>query len=162
MKTNGFLRKTLFNSLAVTLLAGTLMFTSCEDEDVSNDDEVYTLSGNASGSQMSPAVTTSATGTITGTYNARTNLLQYDVNWTGLAGAASHVYFNGPAMAGANAGVIHDVAISTNGISGRSNGSITIADSTEAHLLAGKMYYTVTNALNASGEVRGQIVTTNN
>src|SRR4051812_5976837 len=79
---------------AMLMLVVTLVFiaalTSCKDD---NNDTVnnkpYTISGNASGSQVVPAVSGSGTGTISGTYDPSTRLLTYSSNWNGLTGAPS-------------------------------------------------------------------------
>ena len=123
---------------------------------------MYTVSGNASGGQEVPAVTTTATGTLSGSYNATRNMLTYNISWTGLSGVITAAHFHGPAMSGASAGPIHDITIGTNGITGSTSGTITIADSTEAHLLAGRLYFNLHTALNVNGEIRGQVAATPN
>ena len=159
MKTRNFFSKAF---IAITLLASTLLITSCEKEDDDAADDTYTVSGNASGSQQNPAVATSATGTLSGSYNARTNMLTYTINWTGLSGVVTVAHFHGPAAVGSNAGPLVDIGITTNGISGSTSGSVTLADSTETHLLNGKVYYNLHTATNPNGEIRGQVITTVN
>jgi hypothetical protein len=138
----------------------TVAITSCGDDPVVDNN--YTLSGNANGSQETPPVTTAANGTLSGTYNASTNTLQYAITWTGLSGAATAIHFHGPAVAGASASPIHDLfsQIIANGTSGSAGGSIIIADTTEAHLLNGKIYYNIHTGANPNGEIRGQVQAT--
>ena len=131
-----------------------------EDDDDMDNSQTYSLSGNASGSQEVPAVTTSATGSLSGTYNSGTNTLNYNITWTGLSNVVTGIHFHGPALVGAEAGVIHGLTITTNGVGGTSSGSLVIADSTESHLLAGKLYYNIHTALNPDGEIRGQVTAT--
>lgn len=160
MKTNHFLSRAF---IGAALLASSLLITSCDkEEDDMDNDTTYAVSGNASGSQENPAVSTGGTATLTGTYNARTNLLNYTVNWTGLTGLATAMHFHGPAAIGVNAGAIQDISITTNGINGSATGSVTLADTTEVHLLAGKIYYNIHTATNINGEIRGQVTTTPN
>lgn len=150
-------------SLSAIIAATSLVLVACEkDDDVLDNERTYAVSGNASGSQEVPAVTTTATGTLNGTYNSKTNTLDYTINWTGLSNVVTGIHFHGPAMVGAEAGVIHGLTISTNGVSGTSTGSLAIADSTESHLLGGKIYYNIHTALNPDGEIRGQVTATAN
>jgi uncharacterized surface anchored protein len=153
--------KLFSKSALIALCAGvSLILASCDDDDddlVNN--KMYTISGDASGAQEVPPVTTSATGTLSGTYNANTNELQYNINWTGLSGDVSAAHFHGPALAGADADPIITLAVTTNGVNGNITGTATLHDSTEAHLLNGKLYYNLHTALNPGGEIRGQVLT---
>ncbi len=160
MKISGFFKPNKL--VAFTLLAGSLLIVGCDNDDDLDDDNMYTVSGNASGAQEVPPVSTGATATLTGTYNANTNLLQYNINWTGLSGVIVAAHFHGPAAVGISAPPIHDITIGTNGIAGSTSGSITLHDSTEAHLLAGNIYYNLHTAANVGGEVRAQVVTASN
>lgn len=146
-------------ALVASVFTGTFVIASC---DKSDNDEMnqFTVSGNASGSQMSPAVATTATATLSGTYNANNNLLYYTIDWTGLTGAATMVRMYGPASVGANAGLIGDLSITTAGINGRASGNVVLADTTEAYLLAGRLYYVIHTATNVNGEIRGQVSAT--
>lgn len=147
----------LFSScLAFTAVVG---FTSCDkDDDDMNNAEQYTISGNASGNQEVPAVSGSAAGTLSGTYDKSTNTLNYNIGWTGLTGAPSAAHFHGPAATGVNAGVLVPIAITVNGATGGATGSIVVVDSVENALLAGNVYYNVHTVANPNGEIRGQVV----
>lgn len=159
MKTFRFFRTTM----ALLAVSAASVLTSCDkDDDDIDDDQTYTISGNASGGQETPAVTTSATGTLTGSYNARTNMLTYNITWTGLSGNVSAAHFHGPALVGVSANPIHDISITTNGISGSASSSITLHDSTETHLLNGRLYYNLHTVLHPGGEIRGQVTASPN
>jgi len=160
MKTSIFLKSVL---PALALCVAGIM-TSCDKDDDDNNppNQMYTISGNASGSQEVPAVTTTATGTLTGSYNATSNLLTYTISWNGLSGNITSANFYGPALSGVSAGSINNITIGTNGITGSTSGTITLADSTESHLLAGKLYYNLLTAAHTTGEIRGQVVATPN
>ncbi|HEX5653274.1 MAG TPA: CHRD domain-containing protein [Chitinophagaceae bacterium] len=163
MKKNNFLRRFLFPAvIAVT----SLVLVSCDKdddlEDDPNQDRTYVLSGSASGNQEIPIVTTTATGTLTGTYVSAINTLTYNITWTGLSGNVTAMHFHGPATSSQEAGPIHSLTISSNGTAGTSTGTLILADSTEQHLLAGKIYYNIHTALNPDGEIRGQVTATAN
>jgi hypothetical protein len=132
--------------------------TACDkDDDDDQQKTTYTLSATANGAQEVPAVTTTATGTVSGTYNSGTNALSYTVTWTGLSGAPTLMHFHGPALAGE----IASPAVTITGFpataSGTYSGSATLTEAQEADLLAGKWYWNAHTAINGSGEIRGQV-----
>lgn len=146
-----------FSILAATILSLTIMSCDSDDED---GNQLYNLSGAASGSQEVPAVTTSATGNITGTLDAQNKSLNYTITWNGLSGNMSGMHFHGPAPAGQNAGVLFPLTTTT-GTSGSVSGTISnIPDSTIQHFLNGRMYYNIHTAARPGGEIRGQISAT--
>jgi len=156
MKINLFNRMPLQLVFSAALLVSTL-FVSCDKEDDDVKDDTYTISGNSSGSQMSPSNASTATGTMTGSFNARTNLLTYAIGWSNLSATAGLVQMYGGAMAGVNGTLMFPLSITTPGVTGSANGSITLTDAQETDLLAGKTYYTVSSSTYPSGEIRGQI-----
>src|SRR3982751_2028424 len=83
----GISRKFIGVASAVLLTAFTI--TSCDKNDNSDNSNsnMYSISGNASGSQVVPAVSGNGSGAITGTYNANTGVFNYTNTWTGLSGA---------------------------------------------------------------------------
>jgi len=145
--------------LSAVIIATTLLVTSCyKNKDYTNNNSsTYALSGNASGSQETPSNTTTGTATLTGSYNASTNSLQYNISWSGLTGAATAMHFHGPAMMGVSADVLVGLDITTNGLSGNGTGTITVNDAFETALLAGQVYYNIHTALYPAGEIRGQV-----
>jgi hypothetical protein len=152
--------KLFSKGMFIALFASASLFiTSCDkdDDDDNAGDVTYTVSGNASGTQEVPAVTTTATGTLTGTYNKTTNELQYNISWTGLSGDVTAAHFHGPALAGETADPLVSLAVTTNGVTGNITGTTMLHDSTEVHLLSGKLYYNLHTLLNTGGEIRGQV-----
>ncbi len=154
MKTSN-LFKVLLPAMALAFIC---IFSSC-DKDNNDNGTNYRLSGTASGNQEVPVVNTTATATLNGSYNTRTNILIYNIFWTGLTNVVTNAHFHGPALAGVNAGVLHPLTVTTNGVTGMASGSVILADSTEAHLLSGKMYYNLHTVLHPAGEIRGQVMT---
>ena len=160
MKMNFFNRKPLRLFFSAVLIVSTV-FVSC-DKDDAVDDEMYTTSGNASGSQMSPSNASTATGTLSGTYDAKINLWQYTINWTNLSATAGLLQVYGPATAGVNASLLFPLVITTPGVSGSASGSVTLTDQQEVILLGNNMYYTISSATYTGGEIRGQITASPN
>ncbi|HEY9364504.1 MAG TPA: CHRD domain-containing protein, partial [Chitinophagaceae bacterium] len=160
MKQQRSVLKRIMNFSVLLMAAGIFSFTSCNDEDNPAADNSYELSGNASGAQVSPAVSSTATASLTGSYNSATNIMQYNVTWTGLAVAADSVALYGPADAGANGSFIGKLTITTPGVNGTASGSAQLTEDEEADLLANKWYYSIQNATYMNGEIRGQVLTT--
>jgi hypothetical protein len=156
MKT--FQRRTGLGLLALSAVLA-LLLTSCskDDLDTNNGDPTYSTTGNASGSQQTPPVTTTGSGTMTGAYNARTNNWDYDIDWSTLAGTVTAVQIHGPATIGASGSLQVALTITTNGVNGNATGSVTLTEQQEAYLLAGQLYYTLLTTAHVTGEVRGQI-----
>lgn len=160
------MKTTLFSKRALLALCmgASLFIASCDkDDDDDFNNENYELSGSANGSQEVPAVSTSATGNLSGNYNSRTNVLNYTVTWTGLSGLATVAHFHGPADPGENASPVVDLNITANtAMNGQASGSATLTDAQEEALLSGEWYYNIHTALNVNGEIRGQVHTDNN
>lgn len=160
MKNNLFFKRSLFSYMAIFSGALLLTLAACDkDDDDVDDDNTYAVSGNASGSQEVPAVTTTATGSLSGTYNATTNSLSYTITWTGLSGIATDAHLHGPAAIGVSAGVLVPLTITTNAATGTATGTATLTDDAETALLSGNVYYNIHTVANVDGEIRGQIVT---
>jgi hypothetical protein len=157
------MKTTFFNKTRLTLFGAALLsfsFIACEKEDNSSNTQTYNTTGSANGGQQSPPVVTTGSGTLTGTYNAQTNVWNYSINWSALTTAATLVELRGPASAGVNGSLVGGLTISVPGVTGSANGSITLTEQQEAALLARKLYYTVLTATHVTGEIRGQITAT--
>src|SRR5918994_1291350 len=81
--------RTMLMTMVIAILS--VVAFSCDDDDDDNNGPKtranYSISGNAAGNQVVPAVDGTGTGTITGTYNPNTRTLNYTNTWTGLTGA---------------------------------------------------------------------------
>jgi hypothetical protein len=149
IRTISYLSLLLFFTFALTSIG-------CKkDDNNNNNSNTYNLSGNATGDQEVPVVTTNGTGTVSGTYDANTNTLQYSVTWSNLSGPATAAHFHGPALPGQNATVVVPFTIASNGTS--ATGSTTLTEEQEADLLAGKWYFNVHTDAHKGGEIRGQV-----
>ena len=115
------------------------------------------MSGVANGSQEVPANSSTAIASLSGTYNANSNSLEYNIVWTGLSTPATAAHFHGIASAGMNTAALYPINVDINGTSGSAKGQITVADSVENALLEGKMYYDIHSLIYPDGEIRGQI-----
>lgn len=159
MKTIPIFKKSL---IAIAVLATGFYVASCDKDDDIDNINSFSLSGNASGSQVVPPVTTNGTATLSGSYNPDNNMLNYTINWSNLSGPATMMHFHGPAATGVSAGAIVGLNITANGVSGTASGNLILSDTTENHLLTGKIYYNIHTALYPDGEIRGQVTATAN
>jgi hypothetical protein len=148
----------LFPSLFLFCFSFALLASCSKDEAAPQSDDIWKISSTLSGANEVPPNSSTATGTVTGTYNATTNSLNYNVSWTGLSAAATAGHFHAPALAGANASPLVFFLLQNNGTSGTAVGSATLSEAQEADLLAGKFYANIhAPAPYAGGEIRGQV-----
>lgn len=147
--------------LAVSVTFCSISLVSCDKDDDNNNGRNYTISGNADGNQVVPAVTGTGSATISGTYNDRTNILTYNTTWTGLTGAPTSggFYTGASGTVGTEVGTAWTIPGGATG-TGNLSGTITLTDAQESDLLGGQWYYSYGTATNIAGEVRGQITAT--
>lgn len=160
MKKQFSMRSKFFASATMLAIAGMFVLSSCDkddDDDVKPPDAVYSISGTASGDQEVPSVSTSATGTLSGSYDTVSKRLIYSISWTGLSGDATMAHFHGPALAGETAPPLETLTITTNGAAGIAKDTITAPAALHAALMTGKVYYNVHTAAHPDGEIRSQV-----
>jgi hypothetical protein len=150
--------KTFSRLFLVASLLLTLGAVSCnKNNDDKKEEDKFTITGNANGAQEVPAVTTSGTGTITATYDAEHNTLEYTITWTGLSGTVNNMHFHGPADPTISAGVQIAITGWPTTPAGTVSGTATLTEAQEADLLSGKWYYNIHTSFKSSGEIRGNL-----
>ena len=95
-----------------------------------------------------------SSGTGTAKINLSGNTLTWTVTYSGLTGPVTAGHFHGPAMPGANAGVVVPFA---GVLASPITGSATLTDAQIADLKAGKWYVNLHTQANPGGEIRGQV-----
>ncbi len=95
----------------------------------------------------------SGIGTAVINFNDVSKLLDWNVSWSGLSGAAVASHFHGPALPNQSAGVQVSIGVGSN----PAIGSATLSASQEFDLLAGLWYVNVHTTLFPGGEIRGQV-----
>jgi hypothetical protein len=155
------MKKTI-SLLSMFLISVSLLSTGCDKDEavVVQNTTKYNLSGTASSAQEVPANASTATGSLTGTYDATTNSLTYSVSWSGLTSTATGGHFHGPALAGTNASVVVPFTLNNSGTGGNASGTRVLTDPEEVDLLAGKWYYNIHTAGSPGGEIRSQVIMT--
>lgn len=107
-----------------------------------------------SGASEVPPVASDASGKLVATLDAESNVLTWNLTYSGLSGSLTMAHFHGPALAGQNAGVV----VPMNGaLSSPISGSVTLTPTQTADILAGKWYANLHTAANPNGEIRGQV-----
>src|SRR4051812_10102937 len=118
--------KQILKAIGLPLILFSSILVSCaKNKDVQNS--TYIISGNGSGLQETPPNASTGVSSLSGTYNANSNRLEYDIVWTGLSGPATAAHLHGPALPGMPAEVLYPIDVSINGVSGRASGGITLA-----------------------------------
>ncbi len=92
------------------------------------------------------------TGTASITLDTGTNLLSWNISWSGLSGALLFAHFHGPALPNQNAGV--QVGI----VGNPSIGNAVLLAGQVADILAGLWYVNIHSTTFNGGEIRGQVV----
>jgi hypothetical protein len=110
------------------------------------------VTGTFSGANETPAVTTSATGNVSASYNKVTRTLTYTVTYAGLTPTMGHFHIGAPGVAGPV--VITYPYLNYSPISG----STLLSQVQEDALLAGNMYANLHTATNQGGEIRANLV----
>ena len=136
------------NLLLATAAATLLLATGAQAQ-------TKTFHADATTAQEVPPVTGAASGKGTFTLNPATKELMWNVTYSGLSSDAAAAHIHGPAAAGANAGVVINLA--PNGMKSPLEGKATLTDAQIADLQSGKYYLNVHTATNKGGEIRGQI-----
>jgi hypothetical protein len=146
-----------FAVASLLLLSGTFGLQSCKKKDNSVIISAYMTTGNATGDQMKPVVTTTGFGTLSGTYTVATHQWEYLISWNGLSDIATTVQFKGPAAAGADGAMISDLGVTSGGVVGSSSGTVTLTEAQATALVNGLVYYVIGNPTHPGGEIRGQV-----
>ena len=150
-------RTVLYSSLLVTLLG----LGACSTKPMmpmmpmtpSTSTSASTMTTRLSGASEVPPVASNASGTAELNLNKQTYELSWTVTYSGLSGPATGAHFHGPAMAGANAGVVVPM---TGSLTSPIRGTASLTAAQAADLMAGKWYVNLHTAANPNGEIRGQ------
>jgi hypothetical protein len=137
---------------AALLLVGAMALASCAD----TDSKTVAMTAALNGASEVPPNTSAGRGDATINLDKATKTLSWTVSYSGLTGDATAAHFHGPALPGANAGVV--VPIGMGSVPNPIVGSKVLTDAQIADLLAGKWYVNIHTKANPGGEIRGQVV----
>ncbi|HEY8709285.1 MAG TPA: CHRD domain-containing protein [Burkholderiaceae bacterium] len=146
---------TVRNIFRATLLASTVAFAGCGMmPTTSMASDTVKLGATLSGAAEVPPTNSAGTGTLVATLDKSSGVLNWRLSYSGLTGPASAAHFHGPALPGANAGVVVPIPLAMN----PAEGQATLTPAQIADLTAGKWYANVHTAAHPGGEIRGQVM----
>ncbi|TAL44402.1 MAG: CHRD domain-containing protein [Chitinophagaceae bacterium] len=124
----------------------------------SSNATVYPINVTLSGAQEVPANASTATGTLSGTYDDATNTLTYSVTFSGLTANATAADFHA-APPGIAAGVLIPAAGFPTGVTSGTYtpAPLVLTNTQEDSLKMGLFYFNIQNASFPGGEIRAQI-----
>lgn len=141
--------------LGSALVAGALALSACDTmKKPMTMMKGGEMSAQLSGSSEVPPTSTSGSGNATLKLDEGTKVLSWTVTYKGLSGPATAGHLHGPALPGANAGVVVPFKGS---VASPFTGNATLTDAQIADLKAGKWYVNIHTAANPGGEIRGQV-----
>lgn len=119
---------------------------------------IINLSASMDCAQVAGGGTCGAGGSGTGSANITlddvTNVLSWNITWSGLSGVETLMHFHGPALPNQNAGVQVGVGVAGPPVIGNA----VINNAQEADLLAGLWYLNLHTTTFPGGEIRGQVL----
>ena len=98
-----------------------------------------------------------AQGTAEVTLDTETNILGWDLSWSGFPSDVVAIHFHGPAEPGEDAFVSIELGV-ISGLAAPSIGETTVDEEQKAELLAELWYINIHTEVYIEGEIRGQVV----
>ena len=137
-----------------------VFITSCKSTEEVEKENTYFGTITMTGSQETPPVTTSATGSIDANYNKLTKTLSYTVTFSGLSDSAIAAHIHGIGEVGILAPVMQTFNNFPRRKAGTYTGSLYIdgVKFTESDLLAQRYYINIHSKTYSGGEIRGQLI----
>jgi len=132
-------------SVGAVVLIFLVGFSSCKKNDTTQT--ISTVNYAGSFAKSSATAVTSATGTVTATFNPMTMVLSYTVVWSGLTSNAANMHFHdaGP--------VIYPITGFAAATSGTLAGTVTLSASQATDLAAGSIYVQIHTVNIPAGEI---------
>jgi hypothetical protein len=148
--------------LVLAVVVSSVVFVACskDDDNNTNSNIVNGTSVVMAPSQESPIVTNStATGTMSYSFDKTTKVLTYTLNWTGLSDTLTASHIHGTAARGVPAGVKVGFTLPRASLSGTYSSTAQVDGVLikEDSLLKGFYYFNIHTKKNPGGEIRGQI-----
>ena len=147
----------LRTSLLATALGSVLVISACMSTPMTPAPmtmAMQTFRATLSAAAEVPANASTATGTMEASFDKASSVLKWRVSYSGLTGPATAGHIHGPALPGANAGVV----VPFPSIASPAEGAATLTPAQVADLMAGKWYVNIHTAQNPGGEIRGQVM----
>jgi hypothetical protein len=144
------IQENTFSKIVRLLLAAALTIPLVAEAAIVN------LSATIDANQEVPTNASLGNGAASMTFDDISNLLSWDITFSGLSGPATAAHFHGAAPAGTNAGIQVNIG-AISGLTDPMVGSATIDATQATDLLAGLWYINIHSATYPGGEIRGQV-----
>lgn len=148
----------LRTGLLATAIATTLAIAACGSAPMQMSSPMtmatQTFRATLSSAAEVPPNSSPATGTFQATFDKSSSVLKWRVMYSGLTGPATMAHFHGPALPGANAGVV----VPFPSAASPAEGSATLTPAQITDLMGGKWYVNIHTAQHPGGEIRGQVM----
>jgi hypothetical protein len=148
------LRKTILTLGAMICM---LVISSCDkDDDDDNNNNTVLFSGTMSGANEVPAVSSTATGSVSGSFDGTSRILTITITYSGLSSAitAWHVHKGAVGVSGSP---VPGLNYGTLGASPFTWVSGALDAAMEADLMSNQWYVNIHTVDNGGGEIRGQL-----
>ena len=146
-------------SLLAAALGTTLVISACGSMPMASSSAPMTMATQTFRATLSsaaevPSNASPGAGMVEASFDKSSSVLKWRVTYSGLTGPATMAHFHGPALPGANAGVV----VPFPSAASPAEGSATLTPAQVTDLMAGKWYVNVHTAQNPGGEIRGQVL----
>lgn len=118
---------------------------------------VWTFNDPMTGLQETPPNASPGSGNIAGTYDDVTNVISYNLTFTGLLSPVSAAHFHSAAPGTAGGVQIAAAGFPTGVTSGAYGNSHVLTASQETQIMSGLWYFNIHSSAFPGGEIRGQI-----
>ena len=142
---------------SVLLLTGLVAATACKKSDSSPSDPGPPIIGYLDGTQQVPMVTSTARGTITGTFDKASSMFKYSITFSGLTPMGAHFHTGAP---GVNGPIIIDLPknnAAQDGYVSPIAGVYLLSAASATALLSNGVYVNLHTTAYPNGEIRGNI-----
>jgi len=146
-------RKTILTLGAMICL---LAIPSCDKDDDDDNNNTVLFSGTMSGANEVPAVSTTATGNVTGSFDVNSKILTITVTYSGLSSAITAWHVHKEAV-GVSGNPVPGLNYGTMGASPFTWSSGALDAAMEADLINNLWYVNIHTVNHGGGEIRGQL-----
>ena len=141
---------------SVLLLTGLVAATACKRTEPAPDTTSPIIS-NLNGNQQVPMVTSTARGTITGTFDRNSNVFKYAVTYSGLTPLGAHFHTGAPGASGPIAIELPKNNAAKDGYVSPIEGAFILSPANATALTSNNFYVNLHTAAYTGGEIRANI-----
>ena len=141
---------------SVLLLTGLVAATACKRTEPTVD-PTPPIIGNLDGNQQVPMVTSTARGTITGTFDRSSNVFKYAVTYSGLTPLGAHFHTGAPGASGPIAIELPKNNAARDGYVSPMEGAFILSAANATALISNGIYLNLHTTAYPNGEIRADL-----